>query len=67
LLTLSHQMATSVARRWNPIVRPFYQRLSADGKAPKGTHAAAMRKLLTMLKAIVHAGSPLRPVVAPNA
>ena len=60
-------MAASVARRWDPIIRPFYQRLRAAGKAPKDALVAAMRKLLTILNALVHAGTPWRPVVAPNA
>jgi hypothetical protein len=28
-------MAALVATRWNPIIRPFYQRLRAAGEAPK--------------------------------
>jgi transposase len=28
-------MATLVATRWNPVIRQFYQRLRAAGKAPK--------------------------------
>ena len=60
-------MATLVATRWNPVIRPFYQRLRAAGKAPKVALVAAMRKLLTILNAMVHAGTPWRPVVAPNA
>lgn len=60
-------MAALVATRWNPVIRLFYQRLRAAGKAPKVALVAAMRKLLTILNAIVHAGTPWRPVVAPNA
>jgi transposase len=57
-------MATLVATRWNPVIRPFSQRLRAAGKAPKVALVAAMRKLLTILNAMVHAGTPWRPVVA---
>jgi transposase len=60
-------MAALVATRWNPIIRPFYQRLRAAGEAPKVALVAAMRKLLTILNAIVHAETPWLPVVAPNA
>ena len=60
-------MATLVATRWNPVIRSFYQRLRAAGKAPKVALVAAMRKLLTMLNAMVHAGTPWQPVVAQEA
>jgi transposase len=56
--------AALVATRWNPVIRVFYQRLRAAGKAPKVALVAAMRKLLTMLNAMVHAGTPWQPVVA---
>jgi hypothetical protein len=51
-------MAALVATRWNPVIRLFYQRLRAAGKAPKVALVAAMRKLLTMLNAMVHTGLP---------
>lgn len=57
-------MAALVATRWNPVIRVFYQRLRAAGKAPKVALVAAMRKLLTILNAMVHAGTPWQPVVA---
>ena len=57
-------MAALVATRWNPVIRVFSQRLCAAGKAPKVALVAAMRKLLTMLNAMVHAGTPWQPVVA---
>ena len=60
-------MAALVATRWNPVIRQFYQRLRAAGKAPKVALVAAMRKLLTMLNAMVHAGTPWQPVVAQEA
>jgi transposase len=60
-------MAALVATRWNPIIRPFYQCLRAASEAPTVALVAVMRKLLTILSAIVHAGTPWRPVVAPNA
>ena len=57
-------MAALVATRWNPVIRVFYQRVRTAGKAPKVALVAAMRKLLTMLNAMVHAGTPWQPVVA---
>ena len=50
-------MAALVATRWNPTIRAFYQRLRAAGKAPKVALVAAMRKLLTILNAMVHHGT----------
>ncbi len=60
-------MATLVATRWNPVIRPFYQRLRNAGKAPKVALVAAMRKLLTILNAMLHHGTPWRPVVLSEA
>ena len=60
-------MATLVATRWNPVIRPFYQRLRAAGKPPKVALVAAMRKLLTILNAMVHHGTPWRFAVAQSA
>jgi len=46
-------MATVSAIRCNPVIRPFYQRLLAVGKAKKVAIVACMRKLLTILNAMV--------------
>lgn len=46
-------MATLVASRFNPVIRAFYQHLIAVGKAPKVALTACMRKLLTVLNAII--------------
>ena len=39
-------------------IRTFYQRLLAAGKAKKVALVACMRKLLTILNAIVKSGTP---------
>lgn len=46
-------MATVAATRCNPTVRAFYQRLRAAGKPAKVALTACMRKLLTILNAMV--------------
>ena len=46
-------MATLVATRFNPVIRAYYGRLRAVGKAPKVALVAAMRKLLCILNAMV--------------
>ena len=46
-------MATVAAKRCNPAIRPFYQRLTAAGKPPKVALTACMHKLLIMLNAMV--------------
>lgn len=46
-------MATLVATRFNPRIRAFYQRLLAEGKAKKVALTAAMRKLLTIVNALI--------------
>ena len=50
-------MAALVARRYNPVIRVFYERLRAAGKAPKVALVACMRKLLTILNAMVRSNS----------
>lgn len=44
-------MAAVAASRSNPVLKPFYARLVAAGKAPKVALTAVMRKLLTHLNA----------------
>jgi transposase len=46
-------MAALVAVRRNPVLKAFYQRLIGAGKAPKTALVAAMRKLLTILNAML--------------
>ncbi len=46
-------MATLVASRYNPLIRSFYQRLCAAGKPKKVALTACMRKLLTILNAML--------------
>ena len=51
-------MATLTAARYNPVIRAFYERLKVAGKLPKVAVVAGMRKLLTMLNAMVRTGKP---------
>jgi len=51
-------MSTLVATRYNPVIRAFYRRLCAAGKAKKVALTACMRKLLTILNAIVKHQTP---------
>jgi transposase len=46
-------MAILSAVRYNPVIRAFYRRLREAGKAVKVAQVAAMRKLLTILNAMV--------------
>ena len=46
-------MAALVASRRNAVIRAFYQRLRNAGKAPKLALVACMRKLLTILNAMI--------------
>jgi len=46
-------MATLAAARCNPVIRAFYQRLVATGKAKKLALVACMRKLIVILNAIL--------------
>jgi len=51
-------MATLSAIRYNPTIAVFYQRLRAAGRPGKVAVVAAMRKLLTILNAIVRERRP---------
>lgn len=46
-------MATLVATRFNSRIKAFYQRLLREGKPKKVALTAAMRKLLTLLNALI--------------
>jgi transposase len=57
-------MATLVAKTWNPLIKSFYQHLRTRGKPAKVALVACMRKLLTILNAMMktrtrwHIGDP---------
>ena len=51
-------MGALVAARFNPTIRTFHARLRASGKLPKVALVACMRKLLTILNAIVRDRTP---------
>ena len=51
-------MAALVGMRYNPVLNAFYTRLVAAGKPKKVALVACMRKLLTILNAMVRAGKP---------
>ena len=54
-------MATLCATRHNPAIREFYGRLVASGKPKKVALTACMRKLLTILAAILRNRPPWQP------
>jgi transposase len=55
-------MSALVATRWNPVIRAFYRRLLAAGKAQKVALTACMRKLLTILNVILKTKRPWQPM-----
>jgi transposase len=54
-------MSALVAVRHNPVLKAFYERLVAAGKAKKVALTACMRKLLTILNAMVKHQTPWHP------
>jgi transposase len=54
-------MAASVGARYNPIIQSLAHRLTSRGKAPKVVLVACMRKLLTILNAMVRHHRPWNP------
>lgn len=57
-------MGAHSAARYNPALVPFYQRLLAKGKTPKVALVAVMRKLLTILNAMLRHKQPWTPSLA---
>jgi len=57
-------MATLAAVRYNPVLRAFYHRLLAAGKLKKVALVACMRKLLTILNAMVKTQTPWVPRIS---
>lgn len=55
-------MATIAATRFNPVIKSMYERLLKAGKQKKVAITACMRKLLTILNAIIRTRSPWQPV-----
>ena len=56
-------MAAVSAMRCNPVIRVFYQRMVAAGKPKKVALTACMRKLLTILNAMVRDNAPWNPTL----
>jgi transposase len=57
-------MATLVATRTNPVIRAFYERLLESGKERKVALTACMRKLLTILNAMIRSMRTWQPALA---
>ena len=57
-------MATLIATRRNPVIRAFYQRLCQAGRAKTLALTVRMRKLLTILNAMLKSGMPWRVVAS---
>jgi transposase len=60
-------MSAIVAARFNPVIRAFYRRLCAVGKAKKVALTACMRKLLTILNAMLKHRTSWRQMEAQHA
>ncbi len=57
-------MAAVTAANYNPILKPFYERLIAAGKATKVALTAVMRKLLTILHSMIRHNRAWYPSIA---
>jgi transposase len=54
-------MAAQAARRYNPVLKAFADRLEAAGKKPKVVLVAIARKLLVIANALISSGTPWDP------
>jgi transposase len=59
-------MAATTAIRSNPVIRAFYDRLKSRGKPHKVAMVACMRKMLTILNAMVRQSTPWTPEINPR-
>ncbi len=57
-------MAALSARRYNPVIRNFADRLEKEGKPPKVILTACMRKLLVILNTMIKNNTPWDPKIA---
>jgi transposase len=57
-------MAALTAKRYNPVLKVFHERLIAAGKATKVALTAVMRKLLTIVNTMVRKNQPWDPSLA---
>ena len=56
-------MGALVASRYNPVIRALYQRLVSAGKPKKVALTVCMRKLLTIVNAMVRTGQHWNPAM----
>ena len=54
-------MPAITAKRWNPIVKAFCERLKHNGLCPMQAVAAAMRKLLHLVYGVLKTQRPFDP------
>ena len=57
-------MAALTARRFNPVIKAFADRLEAAGKPFQVMLTACMRKLLVILNTMLKTGTPWNPQFA---
>lgn len=57
-------MAALAAKRYNPVIRAFYERLIQKGKEKKVALTACMRKLIVILNAMMRTNQPWRTQTA---
>jgi len=57
-------MATVSAKRCNPVIKAYAEKLTRAGKAPKVVIVACMRKLLTIMNAMIKNNTPWSPKIA---
>lgn len=57
-------MAAMAAKRYNPVIKAFAERLAQHGKPHKVVLTACMRKLLVILNSILKSGQPWNPLRA---
>lgn len=57
-------MAAVAASRHNPVLRPFYEKLTAKGKPAKVALIAVLRRLVVFANAVLRSGQPWKGAIA---
>jgi transposase len=57
-------MAALAARKHNPVLRPFYERLIGTGKPAKLALIAVLRRLVVFANAVLKSGQPWKGALA---
>lgn len=66
MLKMTFLIASAASRRFNPVIRCFYDRLRANGKSKKAAGGAVARKLAVLVFTLLYKNEEWNPEIARN-